>query len=149
MESPVMGPKDGDGRDFPEHYTVCAHGTTDLTVVHTNVPEEAKKVLDMYSQWLQEPGQTYKIVGLDVEYTLKEGGKPQGAALVQLCMRQHCLLYHVCRVKAPRYCSRLKEFLQNRDIEFASVDIRNDSKVLESICIHVANHADLQMEFQI
>ena len=40
------------GSDFTDEYTVTAHGTTKLTVVHTNVSVEVAKVIAMYEQWL-------------------------------------------------------------------------------------------------
>ena len=42
----------GDGSDFTDEYTVTAHSTTKLTVVHTNASAEVAKVIAMYEQWL-------------------------------------------------------------------------------------------------
>lgn len=56
----------GDGSDFIHEYTVTAHGTTELMVIHINVLAEVSKVIAMYEQWLQEPMDRYKIVGLDL-----------------------------------------------------------------------------------
>ena len=67
----------------------------------------------------------YKIVGLDLEYTRDR----KRTALLQLPMRNHCLLYHVCRAKCV--CPELREFPHRREIYFARVDIKNDTPKLE------------------
>ena len=59
----------GDGSDYTDKYTVIVHGTTKLTVIHTNASAEVAKVIAMYERWLQDPMDRYKIVGLDLEYT--------------------------------------------------------------------------------
>jgi hypothetical protein len=129
----------GDGSDYTDEYTVTAHGTTKLTVIHTNASAEVAKVIAMYERWLQDPMDRYKIVGLDLEYTRDR----KRTALLQLSMRNHCLLYHVCRAKSV--CPELREFLHRREIYFASVDIKNDTPKLErDLLVHVVNHVDLQ-----
>jgi hypothetical protein len=74
------------GNEFTDYHKVPAHGNTVLTVMHTNVLEEAEKFIAMYERWLGTPKER-PIVGLDLEYTLprKRDGRRR-AALVQLCM---------------------------------------------------------------
>jgi hypothetical protein len=83
------------GNEFTDYHKVPAHGDTVLTVIHTNIPEEATKYIAMFEHWLDTPKEQ-PIVGLDLEYTKSihwSDGHPR-AALVQLCMRDHCLLWH-------------------------------------------------------
>ena len=40
----------GDGSDFTDEYTITAHGTTKLMVVHTNASTEVDKVIAMYAR---------------------------------------------------------------------------------------------------
>jgi hypothetical protein len=79
-----------DGNVFTDYHKVLAHGDTVLMVMHTTDPREAAKFIAMFECWLGEPEEE-RIVGLDLEYTI---AKPPSAALLQLCMRNHCLLWH-------------------------------------------------------
>lgn len=62
--------------------------------------------------------------------------------LLQLSIRNECLLYHICRANCV--CLELHEFLRRREIYFASVDIKNDTPKLErDLLVHVVNHVNL------
>jgi hypothetical protein len=78
------------GNVFTDYHKVPAHGDTVLTVMHTTDPREAAKFIAMFERWLGERDQQ-AIVGLDLEYTIT---KPARAALLQLCMCDHSLLWH-------------------------------------------------------
>jgi hypothetical protein len=84
------------------------------------------------------------IVGLDLEYTKT---KPAHAALLQLCMRNHCLIWHASL--ATRYCPELIHFLNRPDISFATMDKRQDISKLEALGVSIPNHVDLQDHFAI
>jgi hypothetical protein len=105
-----------DGNVFTDYHKVLTHGDTVLTVMHTINLREAAKFIAMYERWLHEPEEE-RIVGLDLEYTID---KPPRAALLQLCMREHCLLWH--EAVATRKCPKLIQFLNHPDISFATVD---------------------------
>jgi hypothetical protein len=109
------------------YHKVPAHDATVLTVMHTTDPREAAKFIAMFEHWLGERDQL-PIVGLDLEYT---NSKPIRAALLQLCMRDHCLLCHIS--VATRNCPQLIRFLNRPDISFASVDKRQDTSKLEAM----------------
>jgi hypothetical protein len=130
-----------DGNVFTDYHKVPAHGDTVLTVMHTTDPREAAKFIAMFERWLGERDQE-PIVGLDLEYTI---AKPPCAALLQLCMRDHCLLWH--EAVATRNCHELIQFLNRPDISFASVDKRQDTPKLEALGAHIPNHVDLQDHF--
>ena len=68
---------------------------------------------------------------------------------MQLAMRKHVLVYHLC--KARTECAPLKDFLRNKGIVFASVDVRNDRDVLANsfLKIPIECHIDLQEELMI
>jgi hypothetical protein len=76
------------GNGFTDYHKVPAYGATILTVMHTTDPREAAKFIAMFERWLGTPNQL-PIVGLNLEYTKT---KPARAALLQLCMRDHCLI---------------------------------------------------------
>jgi hypothetical protein len=130
-----------DGNVFTDYHKVLAHGDTVLTVMHTTDPREAAKFIAMYERWLREPEEE-RIVGLDLEYTID---KPPRAALLQLCMREHCLLWH--EAVATRKCPELIQFLNRPDISFATVDKRQDTPKLEAMGAHIPDHVDLQDHF--
>lgn len=130
-----------DGNVFTDYHKVLAHGDTVLTVMHTTDPREAAKFIAMFERWLGERDQE-PIVGLDLEYTI---AKPPSAALLQLCMRDHCLLWH--EAVATRKCPELIQFLNRPDISFASVDKRQDTPKLEAMGAHIPDHVDLQDHF--
>jgi hypothetical protein len=125
------------GNVFTDYHKVPAQGDTVLTVMHTTDPREAGKFIAIFECWLGERDQQL-IVGLDLEYTIT---KPARAALLQLCMRDHCLLSQ--ESVATRNCPQLIQFLNRPDISFASVDKRQDTSKLEALGACIPNHVDL------
>jgi hypothetical protein len=135
------------GNEFTDYHKVPTHGHIVLMVMHTNVPEEAKKFIAMFEHWLGASKQ-WPIVGLDLEYTLhhKRDGRHR-AALMQLCMRDHCLLWHQSLEK--RYYTNHINFLHRPDISFATWDKRQDISKLEAMSVRIPNHMDIQDHFVI
>jgi ribonuclease D len=131
------------GNVFTDYHKVPAHGATILMVMHTTDPREATKFIAMFERWLGKRDQL-PIVGLDLEYT---NTKPARAALLQLCMRDHCLLWHAS--VATRNCPQLIHFLNCPNISFASVDKSQDTSKLEALGARIPNHMDLQDHFNI
>jgi hypothetical protein len=131
------------GNVFTDYHKVPAHGDTVLMVMHTTDPREAAKFIAMFECWLGKRDEE-QIVGLDLEYTMT---KPPRAALLQLCMRDHCLLWH--EAVATRNCPQLIQFLNRPDISFASMDKRQDTSKLEALDARIPNHVDLQDHFNI
>jgi ribonuclease D len=131
------------GNVFTDYHKVPAHGDTVLTVMHTTDPREAGKFIAMFERWLGERDQEL-IIGLDLEYTIT---KPARAALLQLCMRDHCLFWH--ESMATRNCPQLIQFLNRPDISFAFVDKRQDTSKLEALGTRIPNHMDLQDHFNV
>ncbi|XP_073355280.1 uncharacterized protein [Aegilops tauschii subsp. strangulata] len=121
-----------DFRNTTERLFVDADGNTKLEVLYTNEPYR------------------YKFVGLDLEYTREDYfGRSRKVAVMQLAMHKHVLVYHLC--KARTECAALKDFLWNKGIIFASVDIRNDRDVLTNSFLKIPRecHIDLQEELMI
>jgi hypothetical protein len=73
---------------FTDYHKAPAQADTVLTVMHTTDPREAAKFIAMFECWLGDRDKEW-IIGLDLKYTI---AKPPHAALLQLCMRDHCLL---------------------------------------------------------
>jgi ribonuclease D len=86
-------------------------------------------------------------VELDLEYT--PSIHDQTVAVMQLAMRDHVLVYHHCR--GSKYCPELREFLENKQITFVSMDTRRDIEKVRHVGIHIPldYHIDLQAMFKI
>ena len=68
------------------------HGKETLEIVYTSIPDKANKVM---SKLRMKGGGLYpSFIGVDVEYTNQEE-PPQMAAVLQLCVEELCLVYHI------------------------------------------------------
>ena len=124
---------------FVDDYIVMADGNTDLVVKYTNRADRVEYCIGRFEYWLQNDSP--KIVGLDVEYTWPSGST-QKAAVIQLCVGVHVLLYHVS--VADEHCQKLKDFLLDKDYTFVGVDIENDKKKLRRVGLEIGNFVDIQ-----
>jgi hypothetical protein len=104
----------------------------------------------------------HRVVSLDCEYTryihrkerrklsLEEQGslsnqEPQRAAVLQLCVGKHCLVYQLYQAHARSFVPPLlRWFLANDTIQFAGAAIGNDIKILKFYNLSVTNAVDLQ-----
>ena len=137
-----------DFRNNTERLFIDADGNTRLEVLYTNEPYKVEEILSLYEELLRED--RYKFVGLDLEYTREDYfDRSRKVAVMQLAMRKHVLIYHLC--KARTECAALKDFLRNKGIIFASVDVRNDRDVLANSYLKIPRecHIDLQEELMI
>ncbi|XP_073363631.1 uncharacterized protein [Aegilops tauschii subsp. strangulata] len=79
-----------------------------------------KRVCGLYPQY----------IGVDVEYT-REDEPPQRAAVLQLCVEELCLVYHI--TAATKWPKSLRPFLkENRFYTFAGFSIEGDKEILRS-----------------
>jgi ribonuclease D len=127
---------------FYQGHTFLAHGTTTITANYTNMASKVEEHINKI-ELILEKEDSYKIVGLDVEYTY---GPEQKAALIQLCMGTDCLLYQISSADQP--CPKLADFLGRPDITFAGVDIGNDITRLGRCNLSVANFVDIQKRWK-
>ncbi|XP_073359769.1 uncharacterized protein [Aegilops tauschii subsp. strangulata] len=98
---------------------VDIHGKEKLDVVCTSNPDEADK---MISRILKRVCGLYpQYIGVDVEYT-REDEPPQRAAVLQLCVEELCLVYHI--TAATKWPKSLRPFLkEDRFYTFAGFSI--------------------------
>ncbi|CAM0873711.1 unnamed protein product [Alopecurus aequalis] len=120
-------------------YTICAHGTTTINALYTNLSASADAWVDKAEALLA--ASKVKIVGADVEFTPR--GYRQKAAVVQLCVGQECLVYHVSCL-AEDISVKFKKFLLNSFYKFADFDITEDTKKLARSHLFISNHIDIQ-----
>jgi ribonuclease D len=88
-----------------------------------------------------------KIVGLDAEYTTRVSGKIQCAAVLQLCLGDEVLVYHI--MHAPSIPGELHDFLSREDIFFCGAAIEGDKKKLAPYNLDVKKTADLQSKIPV
>ncbi|XBI38109.1 hypothetical protein VPH35_123246 [Triticum aestivum] len=81
------------------------------------------------SLWRKAGGKLCKIIGVGVHYTSKDE-PPQMAAVLQLCVDELCLVYHIAA--ATKWPKRLNEMLQHeRLFTFAGFSIESDKEKLK------------------
>ena len=85
----------GEKREYTRTLTaVELHGKETLEIVCTSVPEKANKVISRLWKKLGGKSPNCRIVGVGVHYT-NEDEPPQMAAVLQLCVDDLCLVYHI------------------------------------------------------
>ncbi|VAH45730.1 unnamed protein product [Triticum turgidum subsp. durum] len=87
-----------------------------------------------------------KLVGIDVEYM--HYMKPQRAAVLQLCIEQECLVYHISAAKDMPM--ELEKFLMNDEYTCAGFTIEVDKNKLKlsGLEINSDNYIDIQVEWR-
>ncbi|KAM3336479.1 hypothetical protein ACQJBY_030463 [Aegilops geniculata] len=97
-----------------------------------------------------------KLVGLDTEFTDAVFGKRQKdlpkdqrqrAAVLQLCVANECLVYHIAH--ARHVPAMLRRFLADRDIVFCGAGIKQDQEMLGYYGLNIASSFDLQERVEI
>ncbi|XP_020163418.1 uncharacterized protein [Aegilops tauschii subsp. strangulata] len=88
-------------------------------------------------------------IGVDVEYT-REDEPPQRAAVMQLCMEELCLVYHI--TAATKWPKSLRRFLkEDRFYTFAGFSIEGDKEMLRRSGLEI-NHdkyIDIQRKWRV
>ena len=57
-----------------------------------------------------------RVIGLDVEYTERAPGKIQRATVLELCLEDDVLVYHI--IHSPSILGELHDFLSREDVYF-------------------------------
>ncbi|XBI52316.1 hypothetical protein VPH35_034703 [Triticum aestivum] len=126
---------------------VDIHGKEKLDVVCTSNPDEADK---MISRILKRVCGLYpQYIGVDVEYT-REDEPPQRAAVLQLCVEELCLVYHI--TATTKWPKSLRPFLkEDRFYTFAGFSIEGDKEMLRSsgLEINPDKYIDIQRKWRV
>ena len=129
---------------FTVPFDVPAHEGVSITAVYTNLSASADAWIDRVEPSLAASKE--KVVGTDLEFT--PPGRRQKAAVIQLCVGQDCLVYHICCAADP-VSEKFKKFLRNRRYKFAAVAITQDIKMMSKsehhLEIPISNHIDIQL----
>ena len=97
-------------------------------------------------QWINNVSNSLKkvetrVIGLYAEYTERATGKIQRAAVLQLCLEDDVLVYHI--IHAPYIPPELHDFLSLEDIYFCGATIAGDKKKLESYNLDLKTITDV------
>ncbi|XBI02405.1 hypothetical protein VPH35_130957 [Triticum aestivum] len=138
----------GEKREYTKTLTrVELHDKETLEVVCTSEPD---KVDEMMSRLRMKGGGFYlSFIGVDVEYT-SEDEPPQMAVVLQLCVEELCLVYHIAA--ATKWPKRLKKFLQEEKLyTFAGFNIEGDKRMLNKsgLEINPNNFIDMQRKWKV
>ncbi|XP_020176005.1 uncharacterized protein [Aegilops tauschii subsp. strangulata] len=131
-------------RYLRELHNVDLHDNHKLNVVCTRKGIDVHKMLSMLRRNLG--GIPVKLVGDDVEYT--HYVKPQRAVVLQLCVEQECLVYHISAAKDMPM--ELDKFHMNDEFTFAGFAIEGDKDKLQLSCLEINsdNYIDIQVEWR-
>ncbi|KAM3401653.1 hypothetical protein ACQJBY_005999 [Aegilops geniculata] len=137
----------GEKREYTRTLTgVELRGKETLETVCTSEPDKAGEVM---SRLRMKGGGLYpSFIGVDVEFT-KDDEAPQMAAVLQLCVEELCLVYHIAA--ATKWPKRLKQFLQEEKLyTFVGFSIGGDKRMLEKSGLEVNpnNFIDMQRKWK-
>ncbi|XP_073363261.1 uncharacterized protein [Aegilops tauschii subsp. strangulata] len=119
------------------------HGKEMLEIICTSEPDKADEMISRL--WRKAGGSHRKIAGLGVHYT-REDEPPQMAAVLQLCVEELCLVYHIAA--ATKWPKRLNEMLKHeRLFTFVGFSIESDKEKMKMSGLPMINpnkYVDIQ-----
>ena len=124
---------------------VLVEGSLTIVATVTDHPRVVRKWINNVSNSLQKV--EMNVIGLDTEYTEHATGKIQRAAVLQLCLEDDVLVYHI--IHAPSIPGELHDFLSREDVYFCGAAIEGDKQKLELYNIDLKSIADLQTRTKI
>ncbi|XBI18648.1 hypothetical protein VPH35_060364 [Triticum aestivum] len=137
----------GKKREYTRTLTgVELHGKETLEIVCTSKPDKADKVMSRLR--MKGGSLNPSFIRVDVEFT-SDDEPPQMAAVLQLCIEELCLVYHIAA--ATKWPKRLKEFLQEEKLyTFVGFSIGGDKRMLNKsgLEINPNNFIDMQRKWK-
>lgn len=124
---------------------VLVEGSLSIVATVTDQPRVVQKWINNVSNSLQKV--EMNVISLDTEYTERATGKIQRAAVLQLCLEDDVLVYHI--IHAPSIPGDLHDFLSREDIYFCGPAIARDKQKLEPYNLDLKSIADLQTRIKI
>ncbi|XBI92781.1 hypothetical protein VPH35_029767 [Triticum aestivum] len=125
------------------------HGNETLENVCTSVPEKADKVISRFWRKLGGKSPNHRIVGVGVHYTNKDE-PPQMAAVLQLCVDDLCLVYHIAA--ATKWPKLLNDMPRHEKLfTFTGFSIESDKEKLKlsSLEINPNKLIDIQRKWRV
>ena len=105
-------------QDFSVQH-VLVEGSMRIVATVTVHPRVVRQWINNVSNSLEKV--ETRVIGLDAEYTERATGKIQRAAVLQLCLEDDVLVYHI--IHAPSILGELHDFLSREDIYFCGAAI--------------------------
>lgn len=131
--------------EFDEHRVETHARETDLSVVYTIDPAVVDDYINSVEQLLA--GDKYRVVGINLQYTIGRPGIDQKVVVAQLCVRYHVLIYHYCMATEP--CDRFNGFVNSTDYKFAMVDSNDDVKALSITGLACKNLVEIRDHYRV
>ena len=101
---------------------VLVEGSLSIVPIATAHPRVVRKWINNVSNSLEKV--EMKVIGLDAEYTERSKGKIQCVVILQLCLEDDVLVYHI--IHAPSIPGEVHDFLSREDIYFCGAAIDGD-----------------------
>jgi hypothetical protein len=124
---------------------VLVERSLSIVATVTDHPRVVRKWINNVSNSLQKV--EMNVIGLDAEYTESSTGKIQRAAVLQLCLEDDVLVYHIIHV--PSIAGELHDFLSREDIYFCGAAIAGDKQKLDPYNLDLKSIGDLQTKIKI
>ena len=129
-------------------YQVRTITSDEFDIIYTRSSATVEGCLARFRRMFENSNDEW-VAGLDVEYTtvlgsdkkLKEAEKKKKPAVIQVCVHDLCLFYHICHADVE--CQVFKNFLESNLVKFVTVDFGNDKEVLHRIGLVVGNTFNL------
>ncbi|XBH55743.1 hypothetical protein VPH35_077761 [Triticum aestivum] len=128
----------GEKREYTRTLTgVELPGKEMLEIVCTSEPDKADEMITRL--WKKAGGLYPRFVGVDAEYT-REDEPPQMAAVLQLCVEELCLVYHIAAATkckktknlVKQWPKRLNEMLKHEKLfTFVGLNIEGDKEKMK------------------
>ncbi|VAH78029.1 unnamed protein product [Triticum turgidum subsp. durum] len=126
---------------------VDIHDKEKLDVVCTSNPDEADKMISRIKK--RVCGLYPQHIGVDVKHT-REDEPSQRVAVLQLCVEELCLVYHI--TVATKWPKSMRPFLkEDRFYTFAGFSIEGDKQILQSsgLEINPDKYIDIQRKWRV
>ena len=89
----------------------------------------------------------YKVVDIDLQYTVGRPNIDQKVVVAQLCVRHHVLIYHYCRAREHSDC--FARFDNSTDYKFATVETTDDVKALRVTGLACKNLVEIHEHYRV
>ena len=124
---------------------VLVEGSLSIVATVTVYPRVVRKWINNVSNSLEKV--ETMVIGLDAEYTERAPGKIQRAVVLQLCLEDDVLVYHI--IHLPSIPGEIQDFLSQEDVYFCGAAIDGDKLKLEPYKLYLNSIADLQYRIKI
>ena len=88
-----------------------------------------------------------RVIGVDAEYMERATRKIQRVSVLQLCLEDDVLVYHI--TQSPSIPGELHDFLSREDVYFCGEAIEGDKQKLAPYNLDLKSIADLQTRIKI